>query len=301
MDDEGLLLQYSRTFELPDGVEYRELANAFERMSNATRPDSVEVRHELIRATDSWRLGADVGAALAGPHPVAVYLHGGGWVGGNPAGYRRVSCEFAARGYLVVTPDYRRAPRDRFPAALDDCRHVIEWAFSNAGHSGGDPSRMIVIGDSAGANLAAAALASGGLDVDIRALLLFYGIYDYHAALPLLGPLIGGTDAGQQLYLPAEHFDRLRRDPRVSPLWAVHRLPPVVRGGWFGGPPGLAVTRPRPSPLGGRCNPRAADIRRGRAQLLAASVLHTFDQAYDDAVRFARHGGLTGARSWTSS
>jgi acetyl esterase len=292
MEDEGLLLRYSRTFELPDGVEYRELANAFERMSNATRPDSVEVRHELIRATDSWRLGADVVVPRsAGPHPVAVYLHGGGWVSGNPAGYRRVSCEFAARGYLVVTPDYRRAPRDRFPAALDDCRHVIEWAFGNAGRFGGDPGRMVVIGDSAGANLAAAALASGGLDADIRALLLFYGIYDYHAALPLLGPLIGGTDAGQQLYLPAEHFDRLRRDPRVSPLWAVHRLPPSF----------VAV---------GSADPLVSQSRELARGLLAAGVAHelriydeaahsflqlpfshAFDQAYDDAVRFAGAAG----------
>lgn len=288
MDDEGLLLKYSRTFVLPDGVGYRELANAFERMSNATRPDSVEVRHELIRETDSWRLGADVVVPCsAGPHPVAVYLHGGGWVSGNPSGYRRVSCEFAARGYLVVTPDYRRAPRDRFPAGLDDCRHAIEWAFGNAGRSGGDPGRMVVIGDSAGANLAAAALASGGLDVDIRSLLLFYGIYDYHAALPLLGPLIGGTDAGQQLYLPVEHFDGLRHDPRVSPLRAVHSLPPSF----------VAV---------GSADPLVSQSRDLARGLSAAGVAHelriydeaphsflqlpftqAFDQAYDDAVRFA--------------
>src|SRR5277367_7067716 len=56
----------------------------------------------------------------AGPHPVLLYLHGGGWVAGSSRSHRRVGQKFAEAGYLTINLDYRLAPEHPFPAPFDD-------------------------------------------------------------------------------------------------------------------------------------------------------------------------------------
>ena len=68
--------------------------------------------------------------------------------------------QFAEAGYLTIAPDYRLAPEHPFPAGLDDCMLTANWAVENVRRYGGDPGRMVMGGDSAGGNLAAAALTS---------------------------------------------------------------------------------------------------------------------------------------------
>jgi acetyl esterase len=79
-----------------------------------------------------------------------VWLHGGGWLGGDPQGYDIVVRALANRaGCAILSVDYRLAPEHRFPAAVDDCWAAIEWAAARF-------DRIAVGGDSAGGNLAAA-------------------------------------------------------------------------------------------------------------------------------------------------
>jgi acetyl esterase len=93
----------------------------------------------------------------AGPHPVVVFLHGGGWFVGNLDTHDGVCRELCHRtGALVLSVDYRLAPECRYPGPLDDCEAAWRWAAEHAGEIGGDPSRMALAGDSAGGNLAAA-------------------------------------------------------------------------------------------------------------------------------------------------
>jgi acetyl esterase len=87
----------------------------------------------------------------AGPRPLIVNFHGGGWVVGNLRMSDWICSRVAGRvGAVVVSADYRRAPGHRFPAAVDDCYAAVLWAAENAAALGaGGP--MGVMGESAGA------------------------------------------------------------------------------------------------------------------------------------------------------
>lgn len=88
--------------------------------------------------------------------PVLLWFHGGGWVRGDLDTHDHV-CRTLARetGWLVLSVGYRLAPEDPFPAALDDAYAATRWAGRHAGSVGGDPDRLVVVGASAGGNLAA--------------------------------------------------------------------------------------------------------------------------------------------------
>jgi acetyl esterase len=93
-----------------------------------------------------------------GPFPVLVYFHGGGWVVGNidivDASARALANQ---AGCIVVSADYRLAPEHKFPAAAEDAYAATQWAALNISSFHGDPKRIAVGGESAGANLAAVA------------------------------------------------------------------------------------------------------------------------------------------------
>lgn len=87
--------------------------------------------------------------------PLMVYYHGGGFVMGDIAATDAVCRTLAARsGVAVLSVAYRLAPKDRYPAALEDAYDAYRWAI-RARDQGWDPARVAVGGDSAGANLAA--------------------------------------------------------------------------------------------------------------------------------------------------
>jgi acetyl esterase len=89
--------------------------------------------------------------------PVCVYLHGGGWVIGSIESHDAPCRELAARsGCAVVSVEYRLSPETPFPGPLDDCVAAVEWVATNGAEIGVDGSRLVIAGDSAGGNLAAA-------------------------------------------------------------------------------------------------------------------------------------------------
>lgn len=101
------------------------------------------------------RIYHPVGAGPSGL-PVIVYAHGGGGVLGHPATYDKSSGGLVNKtGAIVVSVDYRRAPEHPFPAAHDDFSIVTRWVMSVANEFGGDVSRVAVVGEGFGANLAA--------------------------------------------------------------------------------------------------------------------------------------------------
>ncbi|MPZ62525.1 MAG: alpha/beta hydrolase fold domain-containing protein [Propionibacteriales bacterium] len=222
------LMDFQATLRPPAGATALEFLKEFDGYQNAD-PPSVGATHAgvRLREQDGWVLGADVVVPSGDPpYPTLVYLHGGGWVMGSPWTHRRLTAELAVRGLLVFSVDYRRAPKHRFPGAVDDAAFAMDWVRTHAADFGGDPSELLVGGDSAGANLAAAVLASGG-GAGVSAALLCYGIYDYHRALPTLAGLLDGSDAESQPYLHPGEFHALRNDPRLSPENHVSEFPPT--------------------------------------------------------------------------
>jgi acetyl esterase/lipase len=87
--------------------------------------------------------------------PVAVFLYGGGWQTGDRALYLYVGAALASRGVVTLIPDYRLFPAVRYPAFLQDAAAAVRYAHDHAAEFGGDPSRLFLIGHSAGAYLAA--------------------------------------------------------------------------------------------------------------------------------------------------
>ena len=216
--------------------EMRNLLDTFAPFMNTDLPE-VGGFHEAVPVCEG--VTADVIVPPGnGPHPVLVYLHGGGWVCGSPKTHRKLGYRFAEAGYLVFNVDYRLAPEHPFPTPFEDCLAATRWAHREARHFGGDAARLAVGGDSAGGNLSAAvAAALAGDPAHPKAALLIYGVFDFG----MLGDisLAAGADpraaeVGREkvemmmgAYLGKARSDALLRDPRVSPLTAASKLPPT--------------------------------------------------------------------------
>ena len=97
---------------------------------------------------------ADMALAVGGA-PAVVFFYGGSWSSGDRADYRFVGEALAAQGILTMVADYRLSPEVRYPVFLQDSALVTRWAFANAQKYGADPSRIFVMGHSAGAYNAA--------------------------------------------------------------------------------------------------------------------------------------------------
>lgn len=92
----------------------------------------------------------------AGRLPLVVFFHGGGWVGGDLDGYDWLASQMALGAQVVVVSvDYRLAPTHRWPGPVDDCYAAMLDAVARSEEWNADASRLAVVGDSAGGNLAA--------------------------------------------------------------------------------------------------------------------------------------------------
>ena len=221
--------------EVPSSVE--EMRSMLDRLGGFLNVDLPQVGafHEAVPVCEG--VTADVVVPEGeGPHPVLVYLHGGGWICGSPVSHRKLGYRFAEAGFLVLNIDYRMAPEHPFPTPFDDCVEALRWAHAECGRFGGDPMRMAVGGDSAGGNLSAAAAAAlRGDPACPKAALLIYGVFDF-ADLQGLHADDGERSAGaseeamtelmMDAYLGSENRDERFRDPHVSPIRVASKLPP---------------------------------------------------------------------------
>jgi acetyl esterase/lipase len=90
-------------------------------------------------------------AKSAKPLPVIVFFYGGGWHWGERDHYGFAARSLAAKGFVVVVPDYRLVPDAHFPDFVADSAAAVRWSQAHISEHGGDPTRIAVMGHSAGA------------------------------------------------------------------------------------------------------------------------------------------------------
>ena len=151
------------------------------------RRGSRKIAHRALTiSTGSTPLRARLYANEQGAtKPLIVYFHGGGWVIGNLANYQPVCQELSnSTGHSVIAIEYRLAPEHPFPAAPDDCLAATRDLATRAGELAPCNGRLVIAGDSAGANLATCTC----LDIDgaaresIVGELLIYPATDHYTA-----------------------------------------------------------------------------------------------------------------------
>lgn len=104
---------------------------------------------------DLYRPVGDDGKPLAGPLPVVIFVHGGSWATGDKRSYRWVGQGLAAQGFIAVLPNYGLMPDRRFPGFVDDAARAVAHALTQLPLWGGDSERVVLMGHSAGAHIAA--------------------------------------------------------------------------------------------------------------------------------------------------
>ena len=163
--------------------------------------------------------------------PGVLFIHGGGFTGGDKAEYRSasVSADLARAGYVVVSCNYVLGPKDKpgvWPRNIADCRDAVRWMRANADALGLDPNRIAVAGGSAGGYLALMVGLSddktgpGGdpaakHSAKVSAVIDFYGVVNFskHGK----GQVPGVSAAEQAAYLPENQCD-----PQDPPVLILH-------------------------------------------------------------------------------
>jgi acetyl esterase/lipase len=165
-----------------------------------------------------------------GPFPVVVCVHGGGWVGGDRAQLHLTLQTLARRGYVAVSPDYRLAPKDRFPAQIEDCKAAVRFLRANAKQYRLDPDRIGAVGFAAGGHLACLlGVTAKGDDLEgtggnpdessrVQAVVSFFGPTD-------LTTDDWGKEAEEKNLIP------LLGGPRADKPYAYRRASPVTYAG----------------------------------------------------------------------
>jgi acetyl esterase/lipase len=165
--------------------------------------------------------------------PVVVFFYGGSWQGGSRDLYPFLGASLAAQGILTVVADYSIFPPARFPTFVKDAARAVRFIHTNAAQWGGDPSRLVLMGHSAGAYIAAMLafdpqwLGQVGLNsqTDLAGFIGLAGPYDF---LPIqsrtLRSIFGGanrTETQPISFVTGKEAPALlitpRRDRLVSP------------------------------------------------------------------------------------
>ena len=193
--------------------------------------DGVDVEKDLSYGPDTrHRLDVFTPAERpATPAPVVVYFHGGGFIGGERSPvpgliYDNVPTFFARCGLIGVNATYRLAPDHKWPSGAADVGAVVTWLRDNVARYGGDPDRIFLMGQSAGASHVAGYTfiekVHGGTGPGIAGAILLSGSY-----APLHPDFSGGQPGANQIAYYGEDLDSW---DEKSPLWHVKPGHPPV-------------------------------------------------------------------------
>lgn len=201
-----------------------------------TVPDGVTLEKDVVY-NPGGRLMMDVARPKGpGPFPAVLAIHGGGFSAGERGSYLPDILRLAQHGYVAATVDYRLAPRNQFPAALQDVKSAVRFLRANAQRFTIDPERMAAIGESAGAHLAlmigltpGVAEFEGGANRDqssrVACVVSFYGPTD-------LARIYGKSEVAERvlpLFLGGNLENTRMAHLIASPMnWITPLAPPVL-------------------------------------------------------------------------
>ena len=133
-----------------------------------------------------------------GPFPVAIYVHGGGWTGGDKANPddAPILNLLNKAGFVWFSVNYRLAPEHPWPACQNDVQTAIGWVKANASKYKGDPSRIALIGYSAGGQLATYAATVVDESIAVQAVIGCAALTDFVQELPKRGNILGRAQRG---------------------------------------------------------------------------------------------------------
>lgn len=197
------------------------------------------------------------------PLPVVVWTHGGAWLSGDKKDSAPYYSRMANEGFVVVAPNYSLAPNEAYPHAVHQLNDAHAYVVANAARFNADPNKIVLAGDSAGAQLSSqlAALITDpayasevGIDpaltpAQLRAVLLYCGIYKMDGLAhpdPTLPKIVGwGDDVAVWSYTGVRHAseDLIRE---ISPYYHVTAAFPTT---FISGGNGDALTEAQSVPL----------------------------------------------------
>jgi acetyl esterase/lipase len=165
-------------------------------------PNGVEMKKDVVYGRgDNRDLKMDLFLPPGdGPFPAVVYIHGGGWRGGNRSAFHRQAAMMAARGFVGACIEYRLSGEASFPAAVEDCKCTVRMLRANFRMFKIDPERIAVAGGSAGGHLAALLGVTpdrkdlegtgghAGQSSRVQAVVAFNGVFDFEPIAKVAKP-----------------------------------------------------------------------------------------------------------------
>lgn len=213
-----VLIMSDRIMENPDS-----LFDSKRRLVKAITPRIRLKTDTLIASFDGYKVPVRIynnqRERRRGDQEVILFMHGGGFVWGDIKVYDNLCSRIARQtGAVIISLEYRLAPEYTYPFALRDSESVLRWTYANIWKYGGSPSRITVMGDSAGGNLAAVmSLMSRSDDNGIPPIKSQVLIYPVTILTDSITPsryyFLTGTDRS---LIPGDNFFEYARDAYLS-------------------------------------------------------------------------------------
>ncbi len=168
-------------------------------------------------------------------YPVLVYVYGGSWNSGDKELYAPVAQRLLPGGMIVVVPDYRIYPKGKYREQTDDVAAALAWVLENIRDYGGDPARVVLGGQSAGAHLAALAFLDeqwltkyGHSSAEVCGYYGISGVYDINAQMDFersnggTAPIMTAVMEGPDNFTAASPAAYVRSRASVPPILLIH-------------------------------------------------------------------------------